>query len=225
MILTNELLYCPHFELASYCFYFNRRKSLPNLKTWKTSVFCSSYITITNNKQNHRRCEDGRKIHKLLSSSYNSSIKKGYSSPQISLYDWKENDNIESATSSTTQNTELHDNPSSLKTMTATVRNLSGILNKYDNHDNKYGTTKNSETLIDPSKSKLQAFQGSCNQSSAKYSPQHSMSLEEVICRAKENNFNGLELADPVVQITSSFKISVPEPDNDFFEIITKNDH
>ena len=142
----------------------------------------------------------------------------------MSLYDWKENDYSRITKRSALQTPELYDNHSSLTTMTKSIRNLSGILDKYDKHYNDCSAIKKAETLIDPLTSSYIAFQRSCTLSSFKYSPMHSISLQEVISNAKVNSFNGLEVADPVVQITKSFKTSVPEPDNNFFEMITNND-
>ena len=140
----------------------------------------------------------------------------------MSLYDWKEKDNSRRAKFSAIRTSALYYNHSSLNTMTKSMKNLSGILDKYDKHHNDYSTIKKADTLIDPLTSKLLVFQRSYTLSSLKYSPMHSISLHKIISNAKVNSFNGLEVADPVVQITKSFKTSVPEPDNDFFEMITK---
>ena len=138
------------------------------------------------------------------------------SCPQLASCGLQEENHIVSLTSSRNHYPNHRNHHSHLKNERCTVKHLSSILLNYGKRHEDGLFVENFGN--DAYNQKIRGHYYSIYKSAPKYTPKRLMSLQEVVSKAHNNNYNGLEFADPVLKITKSFKISVPEANNDFFE-------
>ena len=153
--------------------------------------------------------------------SYRNCLKRWNSNPHMTHYALREKHKSDCNTSSTIMHSELHDNNISvLKTQKRGVKDLSNVIDKYDQGYDRYKPLQENPIVRNSLKPSPKCFSTSFCISSPKHPQSHSILLQEVVTKAQASDFNGLELADPVGKITKSFQITVPVPDSDFFEMI-----
>ena len=140
------------------------------------------------------------------------------SCPQLASYGLQEENHIASETSSRNYTPNCRGNRFHLKVERYTVKRLNSILDNYGKrHDDGIFIEdfQNEHDIYNP---KMRGPHYSFYESTPRNTLKRLISLQEVVAKAHVNNYNGLEFADPVLQITKSFKTSVPEANNDFFE-------
>ena len=140
------------------------------------------------------------------------------SCPQLASYGLQEENHIASETSSRNYTQNCRDNRFHLKVERYTVKHLNSILHSYGKrHDDGIFIEdfQNEHDIYNP---RMKGTHYSFYKSTPRNALKRLISLQEVVAKAHVNNYNGLEFADPVLQITKSFKTSVPEANNDFFE-------
>ena len=140
------------------------------------------------------------------------------SCPQLAPYNLQEENHMVSLTSSRNNSPNYRNHHSHLKDEICTVKHLSSILLNYGKRYEDGIFVEDFKNENDTYNSKIKGLYYSIYKSAPKITPKRLMSLQEVVSKAHDNNYNGLEFADPVLQITKSFKTSVPEANNDFFE-------
>ena len=147
---------------------------------------------------------------------YRSRLEKCNSSPQLLSYGLNDRVAGVSKVPFKSHIPSIVNYPSGVKAKKKTRMSRNNILTKYGKPKHKGDIVTNTRGTKYKQKRKNLPFVVS--QSASKHHPRNSISLKDVVSRAQVNDFNGLELSDPVVQIRKSFKTSIPEPDNDFFD-------
>ena len=145
-------------------------------------------------------------------------LKRCESCPQLASFDLHEENHIASETSSRSYTPNHRDHHSHLKDERYIVKHLSSILQNYGNRHEDGTCIKYLENAYDIHNPKMKTPNYSFHKSAPRNTPKHSISLQEVVARARVSNYNGLGFSDPVHQITKSFKTSVPDANNDFFD-------
>ena len=140
------------------------------------------------------------------------------SCPQLGSYGWQEENHIVSLTSSRNNTPSYRNYHSHLKDERCTVKPLSSILQNYGKRHEDGIFVEDFENENDTYNPEIKGLYYSIYKTVPKNTLKRLISLQEVVSKAHVNNYNGLEFADPVLQITKSFKTSVPEANNDFFE-------
>ena len=145
-------------------------------------------------------------------------LERFQSCPQLASYGLQEESHIGSETSSRNNTPNYRDHHSHLTDEKYTVKHLSSILQTYGKRHKDDIFVEPLENEHDEYNPKMKNYHLSFYKSVRRNAHKHLISLEDVVAKARVSNYNGLEFADPVLQITKSFKTSVPEANNDFFE-------